>query len=379
MYEIELFGSIVGDKTKDNQVTFKEIRQEMKNAEGGDLKFLINSGGGSTVQGSAMLGEMDKYEGTLHAHIIGICGSMATVVASKCQVVTMDANALYMIHNPQSAVAGEEKDMLTTANVLKNVKSNLLMNYVNKTGMSEEKISSMMDATTYMSAQEAYDLGFVDEITGSIKLTAEMEEYIFEASEVSEQAKAYFKQKNTETNMSEEKQEKGILARLSAFIKSESDEVKEPVQEPVAEVSVDFEAKCIEVEADFTAKIEAKDVELAELKASHEEAIQAKDAEMSDVVAKTEAIVKAFSEEKLTCAEVAELLASDESAEKVEAKLEVKEPHNLTDVVDKDEVEDKQVDVYAQWEALHESGDVIGAQKFYVENSQEIKNKSKEL
>ena len=94
MYEIEIFGSIVQEKTKDNQVTMTEIRNQLKDADGAEVLLLINSGGGSTINGSAILDEMDRYQGTINAHIMGICASMATQIASKCQSVSMNSNAL---------------------------------------------------------------------------------------------------------------------------------------------------------------------------------------------------------------------------------------------------------------------------------------------
>ena len=176
MYEIEVFGSIVGEKTKPNQITMEEIRQELKNAEGGDVLFLINSGGGSVINGNAILDEIDRYPSTINAHIMGICGSMATQIASKCQSVSMNANALYMIHNPSGGVVGEAKDMERQASLLKSMKLTALVNYMAKTGLPEDTISKMMDDTTYMTAKEALDFGFIDEVTDAVEMTAEFKE-----------------------------------------------------------------------------------------------------------------------------------------------------------------------------------------------------------
>ncbi len=294
MYEIEIFGSIVQDKTKDNQVTMTEIRNQLKDADGAEVLLLINSGGGSTINGSAILDEMDRYQGTINAHIMGICASMATQIASKCQSVSMNSNALYMIHNSQSMARGEAKDLEAQASLMRSVNTSMALNYMAKTGLSEDTVRSMMDKTTYMTAQEAYDLGFVDEITDAVEMVAEFKDYILGSEEIPEQAKAYFKQEQTETNMSEEKQEKGKLwDAVVALVTGKQPEVTEPVQEEVvAEVpAIDCAAKCVEIEADFSAKLEAKEVELEKLKASHEEAMEAKSAELADVVSKSEAIV----------------------------------------------------------------------------------------
>jgi ATP-dependent Clp protease protease subunit len=381
MYELEMMGDIVGNAFYAGDTDPDKVKNALKEAEGKDVLITVNSGGGSTIAGSAIYNMIDRYEGTVHADIIGIAASMATVIVSAADTVSMAENALYMIHNPWSMAMGDSDDMKKQADILDKIKASLLQAYVRKTGMSEEKISALMDAETWLTAQEAYDLGFVDEIKKPMEIAAHSSLEFFGGRNLPEQAKAYFKQEQTETNMSEEKQEKGKLwDAVVALVTGKQPEVKEPVlEEVVAEVpAIDFEAKCVEIEADFSAKLEAKDVEISEIKASHEEAIQAKDAELADVVAKSEAIVKAFAEEKLTCADVAKLLASDESAEEVEAKLEEIEPQALTEVIEKEDVEGDRVDAFAQWNEILASGDVVGAQKFYVENREEIKNQSKE-
>jgi len=370
MYEIEVFGSIVGEKTKPNQITMEEIRQELKNAEGGDVLFLINSGGGSVINGNAILDEIDRYPSTINAHIMGICGSMATQIASKCQSVSMNANALYMIHNPSGGVVGEAKDMDRQANLLRSMKLTAMVNYMAKTGLSEEIISEMMDKTTYMTAQEALDKGFIDEITDAVEMTAEFKEYIFEADDVSEQAKAYFKQTKTETSMSEEQKEKGILDKIVSLIKGSE---QEPVKEPKAEApSVDFEMKFNELDVEMKAQLEAKSVELDEIKASHEEAIAKLEADhkanLDEVVAKVEVVAKAFEDGKLSVVEAKEELKSEAKSDEVEAKLEDVEDKFSADI-EKDEVSKEEGSEYATWMAMD---DAKARQEYYKEHQMKI-------
>lgn len=370
MYEIEVFGSIVGEKTKPNQITMEEIRQELKNAEGGDVLFLINSGGGSVINGNAILDEIDRYPSTINAHIMGICGSMATQIASKCQSVSMNANALYMIHNPSGGVVGEAKDMERQASLLKSMKLTALVNYMAKTGLPEEVISKMMDETTYMTAKEALDNGFIDEITDAVEMTAEFKEYILEADDVSEQAKAYFKQKQTETSMSEEQKEKGILDKIVSLIKGSE---QEPVQDPVAEApSVDFEMKFNELEVEMKAQLEAKSSELAEMKASHDEAIAKIEAdhkaELEEVVAKVEVVAKAFEDGKLSVVEAKEELKSEAKAEDIEEKLEGVEDKFSADI-EKVDISMDEGSEYTTWMAMD---DIKARQAYFKENESAI-------
>ncbi len=366
MYEIEIFGSIVAEKTKPNQVTMSEIRSLLKEAEGEEVLMLINSGGGSVINGSAILDEIDRYPSTINAHIMGICGSMATQIASKCQSVSMNANALYMIHNPSGGVVGEAKDMDRQASLLRSMKITAMVNYMAKTGLSEEVVSDMMDKTTYMTAEEALKLGFIDEITDAVEMTAEFKEYILEADDVSEQAKAYFKQTKTETSMSEEQKEKGILDKIVSLIKGNE---QEPVQETKAEApSVDFEMKFNDLEVEMKAQVDS----IAEMKASHEEALAKVEAdhkaELEEVVAKVEIVAKAFEDGKLSVVEAKEELKSEAKSDEVEAKLEDIEDKFSADIK-KEDLEEEKLSEYSTWMAME---DAKSRQEYYKEHQMKI-------
>jgi len=371
MYEIEIFGSIVDNKTKPNQITMEEIRQELKNAEGGEVLFLINSGGGSVVNGTAILDEMDRYPSTINAHIMGLCGSMATAIASKAQYVTMNSNGFYMIHNPQTNVSGEIKDLERRISIMNSYTDNFVSLYMAKTQQDEEIIRDLMDKTTYMNAETALELKFIDAITDAVEMTAEMEEFIFGMDEnIPEQAKAYFKQTKTETSMSEEQKEKGILDKIVSLVRGYD---KEPVQEPVAEApSVNFEMKFNDLEVEMKAQIEAKDAELAEMKVSHEEALAKLEAdhkaELDEVVAKVEVVAKAFEDGKLSVIEAKEELKSEAKSDEVEAKLEDVEDKFSADI-EKVELSQDEGSEYLTWMSME---DVKARQDYFKENESAI-------
>ena len=71
---------------------------------------------------------------------------------------------MLMIHNPSAMAAGEKKDMEQAITVLEEVKESILNAYVAKTGLSRNRLAKMMDAETWLNANEAMRLGFVDGI-----------------------------------------------------------------------------------------------------------------------------------------------------------------------------------------------------------------------
>ena len=372
MVEIEIFGSIVSEKTQPNQVTMTEIRQQLIDADGEEVTFLINSGGGSVINGTAILDEMDRYPSTINSHIMGICGSMATAIASKSQFVSMNANALYMIHNPQGGAVGEVKDLERAMKNLNFYTDHFVSMYMAKTGLEESAVRSMMDKATYMNAEEALELGFINEITDAIEMTAEMEDFILGMDDsMPEQAKAYFKQEQTETNMSEETKEKGTNAKLDAILAFIGLGDKK-VEEPVAEVEIDFEAKFNELDVEMKAKDEDHKAEIEKLKELHVSALtQAEEthkAELEDVVAKVEVVAKAFEDGKLSVIEAKEELKSEAKAEDIEEKLEDVEDKFSAEVA-KDEIEDKVESEYSVYMGIE---DTAKRQAYYKEHQSKI-------
>ena len=67
---------------------------------------------------------------------------------------------------------GEAEDMRKTASVLEKISGEIASIYKRKTRLSLDRIQDMMDEETWLNAEEAYELGFIDSISDSIKVAA---------------------------------------------------------------------------------------------------------------------------------------------------------------------------------------------------------------
>ena len=111
-----------------------------------------------------------KYNTTVY--IEGIAASIATIIALGADEVVMAENSLFMIHNAWGGTMGESKDMRKTADTLDKITSELTDIYRKKTGLSYDALAQMMDEETWLNANEAFELGFIDTISDSIKVAA---------------------------------------------------------------------------------------------------------------------------------------------------------------------------------------------------------------
>ena len=134
-----------------------------------DLTVRICSGGGDVWAAQAIGAMLENRLGTVTAQIEGICAGAATIVASHCKVVKAAEDATYMIHpikvNPNGFVDMEGLKQLMDA--LTVMRTNVLNQYAKKTGHTVEEVAAWMDATSWWTAAEAKENGFIDEITES--------------------------------------------------------------------------------------------------------------------------------------------------------------------------------------------------------------------
>jgi len=153
-------------------ITAKAFLDQIKNVGKRKITLRINSPGGEVFDGLAIYNRLREHAGGVEVKIDGIAASMASVIAMAGAPVSMAENALLMVHNPSGLCAGNSGDMRELADMLDKVRGSLTSAYERKTGKTTEQIGAMMDAETWMTAQEALDAGFIDEITDELKMAA---------------------------------------------------------------------------------------------------------------------------------------------------------------------------------------------------------------
>ncbi len=140
------------------------IDKAIEKANGEDLEVEINSGGGSVFEGSEIYTALKSYKGNVTVKIVGLAASAASVVAMAGKKITMSPTAQMMIHNVSSWAEGDYREMEHTAEILKNANDTIANAYRLKTGKTQEELLRLMDKETWMTAQKAKELGFIDEV-----------------------------------------------------------------------------------------------------------------------------------------------------------------------------------------------------------------------
>lgn len=141
-----------------------DVTNVIDQLSGEDLLVEINSVGGDVVAGSEIYTALKKYSGKVTVDILGIAASAASVIAMAGDVVRISPTAQIMIHNVWSRAQGDYRAFRHESDVLKNFNTTIANAYKLKTGLPEEELLEYMNKETWFNAQQAKELGFVDEI-----------------------------------------------------------------------------------------------------------------------------------------------------------------------------------------------------------------------
>jgi ATP-dependent Clp protease protease subunit len=170
--ELEFYGLISEFSWFQDDITPAIFKNDLYTAGNGKpVTIRMNSAGGDVIAASVIKSIIQEYPGRVTVKIDGLAASAATIVAMAGDVVTMRDSAYFMIHDPWTIAAGNVEDLKKAIDMLKSIKAGIVDSYESKTKIEKYKIEKMMSDETWMSASEAKELGFIDDvITSSSKI-----------------------------------------------------------------------------------------------------------------------------------------------------------------------------------------------------------------
>lgn len=177
--ELHIFGPIGGGFFVDEDaVTSKSIVEKL-DALPDDIKtirVLVNSLGGSTFDAvhiaNALRRQREELGRNVEVVIEAVAASAASIITSAGNPIRIPRNALMMIHNPWSVAIGDGEEMRAMADVLDKVRSTIIATYRWISNLSAARLGKLMDAITWMDADEAVANGLATEISAPVKALA---------------------------------------------------------------------------------------------------------------------------------------------------------------------------------------------------------------
>jgi ATP-dependent protease ClpP protease subunit len=180
--DINIDGDIVDASTQailrdwygdDTSVSFKSFRDQLKAQEASTYNIYINSYGGMVTDAMAMhdlIVEMRQQGKVVNTIGRGIIASAATYILMAGNS-SMSKNSWFMIHNVSGGIWGDVNMVEQYAAMLRKFNNSARDFYASATGKRKEDITKMMDAETWMTADEAKMNGFVQNVSGDVNFT----------------------------------------------------------------------------------------------------------------------------------------------------------------------------------------------------------------
>ncbi|MCV3320807.1 Clp protease ClpP [Pediococcus ethanolidurans] len=162
------WGSVLDDYGIAN-VNPAAVQKALTDANGEDVELDVASPGGDVSAASEIVSLIHDYSGKVTTVVQGMAASAASIIAVSADVVKMAPTSLMMIHRASTQSAGNTNDLSHDATMLATVDKALSAAYQAKTGKSQEEVLNLMNNETWLTAQDAVDQGFADEIQESNK------------------------------------------------------------------------------------------------------------------------------------------------------------------------------------------------------------------
>jgi ATP-dependent protease ClpP protease subunit len=143
------------------------------------IKVHINSPGGdvfAAVNIANALREQQVAKGrTVETIVDGLAASAASIVMMAGSTIRIADNALVMVHNPYTWGVGNAKDMRKYADELDTIRTAIVATYKWHSKLSDDELIALLDAETWMDADEAIARGFATDKVEGFKAAASID------------------------------------------------------------------------------------------------------------------------------------------------------------------------------------------------------------
>lgn len=130
----------------------------------GEITLIINSEGGSTIDGWAIVDFILQMKNDVHGIIYGAAFSMASVILQACKLRSMTKHSSMMIHAGSIEVDTDTNSAILEAEYLKHDLQVTMDFYRTRAKVTPKKMKDLMSQDSYLYPADALKYGFIDKI-----------------------------------------------------------------------------------------------------------------------------------------------------------------------------------------------------------------------
>ena len=162
--ELYIYGDIVSsawDKWTSEDTCPQDITDFLNGIDNNaELTVYFNSCGGDVFAGIGIYNILKRHKGHITGIVDGIAASIASVILMACDDIVVSTGAQIMIHKPLSWAYGNADDFQRLISELDKCQKSITDIYMGrvKEGVTEEQVTDLINAETWMTAEEAKEI-----------------------------------------------------------------------------------------------------------------------------------------------------------------------------------------------------------------------------
>lgn len=164
--ELYIYSTVESDSWwRESETSAKHFRDALaQHPNAKEITVYINSLGGSVLEGIAIYNQLKRHSAHVTVHVDGFACSIASVIAMAGDTVIMPKNTVMMIHNAWTIAIGNAAELRKAADDLEVINQASRQAYLDKAGdkLTEAKLTELLDAETYLTAEQCMELGLID-------------------------------------------------------------------------------------------------------------------------------------------------------------------------------------------------------------------------
>ena len=162
--DIQIYGDITSWDWFESDVSSYTLSKQIEDLECDVINVYINSYGGEVAEGLAIYNQLKRHKAKVKTVCDGFACSAASVIFMAGDERVMSTASLLMIHNAWSYVSGNANDLRKQADDLDKITQASINAYMQEVDITEEELKQMLDDETWITPQEALEMGFTTSI-----------------------------------------------------------------------------------------------------------------------------------------------------------------------------------------------------------------------
>lgn len=156
----------IGDLWLEDSITSKKVEAQLaKFPAAREILVTINSPGGIAAEGMGICNLFRRHPAKVTIDVVGEACSAASIIAMAGDRVIMRPGTWMMVHPAQCFAWGSAAELRKAAQYADTVTAGAVELYQLRTGMDAGKVRELVEAETWMTAQQAVEMKFADEVT----------------------------------------------------------------------------------------------------------------------------------------------------------------------------------------------------------------------